>query len=449
MPGGRRGPGRPQLSRSAPPPPIHATNVMTGAGGSAMQSASIRNRNGPTAVSSGVPVTTLITITPVQHPEIPLLPIDGNLAFEASVVFYLITALFLQYVNIYKTVWWLPLSPSNTAMNFYLIDPYLVVFITLVLTRRLVWSFVKEVYRDATSVTVIYCLIQLFKFALIVMVIVLSVWSIWMLFQHNSPLNLLFLTYPAVSYFLLYGLTIDLNNTVITTITNTLWPKEEILANEKLTPKITTDVQRITRHKCTHIPHEVRCEADVLKYDFNSRMKNVLFNSMVCAYYVGFVPICFLHSSMYLDLWWACLMIGFVWISSFVMFGSHFLPPRYCDTLHRCSLHLGRWQKVEHGYSNTPQHVWSESTVWPQGVLVRYQKGLYKAMGQQNVALPSDGSYARFHFVFHQPMRVLNLLVGLEISVIVVQLYLLIAHSQWNYVISLSLLLFCNYYAFI
>ena len=43
-------------------------------------------------------------------------------------------------------------------------------------------------------------------------------------------------------------------------------------------------------------------------------------------------------------------------------------------------------------------------------------------------------------------MRVLNLLVGLEISVIVVQLYLLIAHSQWNYVISLSLLLFCNYY---
>ena len=102
----------------------------------------------------------------------------------------------------------------------------------------------------------------------------------------------------AVSYFLLYGLTIDLNNTVITSITSMLWPKEEPLGNEKLLPKISMDVHRMPRHKCTHIPHEVRDEADVLKYDFNSRMKNVLFNSMVCAYYVGFVPICFLHVSI-------------------------------------------------------------------------------------------------------------------------------------------------------
>ena len=36
-------------------------------------------------------------------------------------------------------------------------------------------------------------------------------------------------------------------------------------------------------------------------------------------------------------------------------------------------------------------HRWSDLTVWPQGVLVRYNKGLYKAMGQQNVALPSEG----------------------------------------------------------
>lgn len=40
---------------------------------------------------------------------------------------------------------------------------------------------------------------------------------------------------------------------------------------------------------------------------------------------------------------------------------------------------------------------WSESTIWPQGVLVRHSRSLYKAVGPYNVALPSDVSHARFY----------------------------------------------------
>lgn len=40
---------------------------------------------------------------------------------------------------------------------------------------------------------------------------------------------------------------------------------------------------------------------------------------------------------------------------------------------------------------------WSESTVWPQGVLVRHSRCLYKAVGSYNVALPSDVSHSRFY----------------------------------------------------
>ena len=40
---------------------------------------------------------------------------------------------------------------------------------------------------------------------------------------------------------------------------------------------------------------------------------------------------------------------------------------------------------------------WSESTIWPQGVLVRHSRSLYKAIGPYNVALPSDVSHARFY----------------------------------------------------
>ncbi|XP_022082090.1 transmembrane protein 39A-like [Acanthaster planci] len=450
MAGGRRGPGRPQLSRTAPPPPMHATNVL----GNSAQTTTIRHRNGPGAMPTSTPLATLITITPIHHPVIPALPVEGNLTFEVTVVLYLLTVLFLQYVNIYKTVWWLPMSPSLTAVNLYLIDPYLVMFIIIVLTRRLVWSFIVEVAKDAKVFSVLFYLVKSIKFILAISVLGLAVWSLWKLFLSNSPLNLFFLAYPLVSYFLLYGLTFDLNKSVFATVVNKLWPKGEapspldksVSASPLSSPSLGCAHESSTEHKCTHVPMEVRKEADVLKYDFNTRMKSVLFNSMVCAYYVGFVPICFLQPSMYLDLWWACLMIAFVWINSFIMFSSHFLPAYYCDTLHRCSLHLGKWQKVDHGYSNTPQHLWSDATVWPQGVLVRYNKGLYKAMGQQNVALPSDGSYARFYFMFHEPLRVLNGLLCLQVGVILFQLYLLAMHTHWNHVISLSLLLFCNYY---
>lgn len=133
---------------------------------------------------------------------------------------------------------------------------------------------------------------------------------------------------------------------------------------------------------------------------------------------------------------WSCEHLIMVWINAFVMLMSQLLPPSYCDLLHRSAAHLGRWQKLEHGsYSNAPQHVWvalfffylhtfvhrdrgfkkvlckwfvyncagvmvcrwSESTIWPQGVLVRHSRCLYKAVGPYNVALPSDVSHARFY----------------------------------------------------
>ena len=46
-------------------------------------------------------------------------------------------------------------------------------------------------------------------------------------------------------------------------------------------------------HSCTLTPDVVREEVEMLKTDFNDRMKQVLFNSMLSAYYMTFVPLCF------------------------------------------------------------------------------------------------------------------------------------------------------------
>lgn len=40
---------------------------------------------------------------------------------------------------------------------------------------------------------------------------------------------------------------------------------------------------------------------------------------------------------------------------------------------------------------------WTEEFMWPQGVLVKHNKNVYKAMGHYNVAVPSDVSHYRFY----------------------------------------------------
>ena len=46
-------------------------------------------------------------------------------------------------------------------------------------------------------------------------------------------------------------------------------------------------------HRCTQVPHLVREEVELLKNDFNNRVKQVLFNSMLSPYYMAFIPVCF------------------------------------------------------------------------------------------------------------------------------------------------------------
>ena len=54
-----------------------------------------------------------------------------------------------------------------------------------------------------------------------------------------------------------------------------------------------TDKDPVLFHSCTLTPDVVREEVEMLKTDFNDRMKQVLFNSMLSAYYMAFVPLCF------------------------------------------------------------------------------------------------------------------------------------------------------------
>lgn len=58
------------------------------------------------------------TVVPLKHCKIPELSVDRNVMFELHLLFCHLVALFVHYVNIYKTVWWYPPShpPSHTSL---------------------------------------------------------------------------------------------------------------------------------------------------------------------------------------------------------------------------------------------------------------------------------------------------------------------------------------------
>lgn len=56
----------------------------------------------------------------------------------------------------------------------------------------------------------------------------------------------------------------------------------------------------IPTHSCPLSPDLIRNEVECLKADFNHRIKEVLFNSLFSAYYVAFLPLCFVKVSGYL-----------------------------------------------------------------------------------------------------------------------------------------------------
>lgn len=109
------------------------------------------------------------TLVP-KHVPVPVVPVDGHLTFEALSLVVSIVAASLQMLNLYRTVWWLPHSYNNYSMvcslryfisvyqvlykhlpvnflffqNFYLIDPYLLIFIVTMVARQFVYSLLRR-----------------------------------------------------------------------------------------------------------------------------------------------------------------------------------------------------------------------------------------------------------------------------------------------------------------
>jgi len=385
-----------------------------------------------------VPLASMVVLP--KHSYLPEIPTDSNLYFECMLFVFGFFMMCLQYINLYKTVWWLPQSHAQYALNFYLIDFYLVGLISILLSLRFLIYFMQESH----STKMLFWIMQGAKGAmLLTFTLGLGVTG-YMVAREHGLKTCLFLFYPVLIYLVLFGLAVKPLYQRFQA-----WPRPALpIDRQAATPhrfKIREDAPLC--HTCTLTPDIVRDEVEALKKDFNMRLKQILFNSLITSFYATGVPVWFSQkNTLYYDSWWMWQHVCLTWLSALLMLTSHFLPPHYLHLLHKSARHLGRWQRMEARHAHVPYNAWSELQVWPQGALVKHVRGLFKAEGINVTAEPGNNVHSRFYLLFQHPLRVMNWLVGLTGLVVGYQLFRLVQSSEWSHVISLALLMFCNFY---
>jgi len=71
---------------------------------------------GNTAATSTVTPGAIPGVAAPRHVQLPDIPVDNNVLFELLLFIYSAVVLGLQYINLYKTVWWLPHSSAHYGL---------------------------------------------------------------------------------------------------------------------------------------------------------------------------------------------------------------------------------------------------------------------------------------------------------------------------------------------
>lgn len=375
-----------------------------------------------------------------KHITLPSLPVDSELLFETIMFFYTTMALCLQHLNLYRTVWWLPHSHNKYAVNFYLIDLHLMAYIIIILGRRYVWCVLETILKWSLSPSSSTkdCILPFLQSVIRVGTGASLLWLIWCIAWKHPIVKMLYLLYPVCMYIMLFSTKIS----AFFVLLQAPNPLDSKIPKMKLSITSTSQVE----HICSQSAEAVRKEVECLKTDFNNRLKQVLFNSLLSTYYAGFIPYCFAQSVLYYDSHWMTQQMICLWLSSFTMHVVYVFSPQYCNVLHCSALHLGRWHKVEGPAAHMPHVSWTDTILWQQGALVKHKKELFRAEGITNAAEPGNSAHCRFYIFFRDPSTILCGFVGLQMTLLISQIFLLAFSNEWNYIISHTLLIISNYY---
>uniref|UniRef100_A0A182K3Z9 Transmembrane protein 39A n=1 Tax=Anopheles christyi TaxID=43041 RepID=A0A182K3Z9_9DIPT len=362
-----------------------------------------------------------------KHVPYPNTEQSSELMNELFIFCFTIIASATQFLHLYRSVWWLPNSYNRQAVNFYLIDWDLAIFIDIMASRRLLYCCILKCIDGNVPEAYVEISKKVAKYTFLAFVLVSFVCCGTQIYQKASYIHLFVLSYPLVLYLMIFGLNLEqFLRTIVDTEPNC--------------------INGMPLHSCSSNAVSIRTEIDALRADFNNRCKQVIFTSLLNAYYAGFVPCVLASKHLYYNNFWTMQHLACVFIGGLTMCVTYCFPMRYCDVFHRAALHLGQWQRVNNRSNSVPTYTWSKTNIYPHGTYVRHMGEVYRSVGYCTSAIPANNRHYRFYAIFSNPVMIYLTLFVAQMLLIVLQLAIFALTPEWQNVLSVAFLLLTNFF---
>ncbi|XP_075257975.1 transmembrane protein 39A-like [Convolutriloba macropyga] len=263
---------------------------------------------------------------------------EGQITFEILFALFLLLNLSLVYLNIYKTVWWLPNGPSKYIVNFHLFDWSSLTFLVLVIVFRLQYllsfqvstlfeeKFVNTPWASTAALLLLPVSVAFALFYCIVELI--HAQKLW---------QSMFLIYPV-------ALGVLFRPTVSSMLQDSSTTSSKIVSQIESNNKVDSYLIFGMKHQCNSDTKHIRQEATVFWNDAWAKLHLAFVLSSVYTYYIGLVPIVLIPENLIYDLNWILFQAAFLFESTLMLLILHLLPSSYLSELYSSALHLGMWK---------------------------------------------------------------------------------------------------------
>ncbi|KAL6732935.1 hypothetical protein Aduo_003638 [Ancylostoma duodenale] len=422
--------------------------------------------------------TSITGVTVSVHPVWPDMQFtQGELFFECTLFLYSVLALFLQYLNIYKTLWWLPKSYWHYSMKFHLINPYFLSCVGLLLGWRVTkcfWKTITELvatisadkstFVQSTLTVIEYAIVKTPLMTLIITSFLFSFTRICHDFPFNSVMYFFhpLILYVVVFYSELVGRWRRFRKAFSEWCNNDI-DIAQLVDRSIEPPPAQLDLDSVL-HMCSSNPVQIREEVSLLLEDMYLRLKRSLFAGVSTAFLSIFLPCVFVPyktslgvpQKVLVDEAWESELCIVVALTAFSLYITYLMPLNYLDLLHRSAIHLGTWDQIEGpkvgqtGQANWAPSPWVAQCLYSEGETVQMPDGrCYRARGSPSLrtvaAEPGCPEHDKFYMFCGRPCTLINGMCIFEGALIVAQFWMLVLTTDWQHIVTLVLLMFANY----
>ncbi|KAE9552792.1 hypothetical protein FO519_004009 [Halicephalobus sp. NKZ332] len=370
-------------------------------------------------------------------------------------------------------MWWLPKSYWPVSLKYYMINPYLLSCIGLMLGIRVTkcfWNNLTDMFliitggKDSTFWAILEY--GVLKAPICTMVISSFLFSFSKVYFDYGTKAVIYFTIPLLVYIILlwtgyYGSrelkkpNLREEKAFADKFVNMFLKIHSYFVN--IGQANTLINPEITEHLCVGSSKKIRAEVDHLIQDFCNRLKYSIYAGFSTAYLSIYLPIAFLPKPVYgmpqyllINEIWITKVFIIVVLTSFSVYFTYLLPLNYLNLLQKAAFHLGRWEEVEKNQAKefVP---FSDEILYPasEKVTVSFNNRFYKVADSKNaistVAIPGNTAQFLFFRIASDPVRFVTFLCLFEFTLIVFQFSLLIMTSDWQHIVTLVLLMFANY----